>query len=282
MENRLVNFYNDFELKLFLIDELLELESFRELDFEIENLLDFVLSNIKRILLSDIDDKQVKYLVNQLNKDLDFYVEENEEFLNEYRLQESAFLMIFENNKEAIYKDLENDFSFLPHQSLQTYIIFSFLNESNFYKSLENFFSQNEINDFLQLSFIRKINTFLELIRTSINDEVSQILEENNSEKLENVKSEIQIKEFRKDVFRNSDFNDLFNYLIENYYNLNKGKYSQIFRYIDSLNGFICSQSYFIKFIKESYDVSISKILDENYNDNLLLKERHQEFDKLN
>lgn len=282
MENRLVNFYNDFELKLFLIDELVELELFKLLDFEIENLLDFVLSNIKLILLSDIDNKQVRYLVSQLNKVLDFYVEENEEFLNENSLQESAFLMIFENNKEAIYKNLENDFSFLPFQSLQTYIIFSFLNEHNFYKSLNDFFSQNEINEFLQLSFIRKINTFLELIRTTIYDEVFQFLEENNSEKLENIKSEIQIKEFRKDVFRNSDINDLFNYLIENYYNLNKGKYSQIFRYIDSLNGFICSQSYYIKFIKETYDVSISKILDENYNDNLLLKERHQEFDKLN
>ncbi|MFV0151114.1 hypothetical protein OBJ95_12750 [Empedobacter falsenii] len=282
MENRLFEFYNDIELKLFLIDELVELESFRQLDFEIENLLDFVSSNIKQILLSDIDRKQVKYLVNQLNKDLDFYVDENEEFLNENSLQESNFLMIFENNKETIYNDLENDFSFLPHQSLQTYIIFSFLKESNFYKSLDNFFSQNEINEFLQVSFIRKINTFLELISSTIYDEVFQVLEENNSEKLENVKFEIQIKEFRKDVFRNSDINDLFNYLIENYYNLNKGKYSQIFRYIDSLNGFICSQSYYIKFIKETYDVSISKILDENYNDNLLLKERHQEFDKLN
>lgn len=282
MENKLVKFYNDFELKLFLIDELVELESFRQLDFEIEDLLNFVLSNIKLILLSDIDNKQVRYLVNQLNKDLDFYVEENEEFLNENSLQEANFLMIFENNKEAIYKNLKNDFSFLPHQSLQTYIIFSFLNESNFYKSLDDYFSINEINDFLQLSFIRKINTFFELIRTSINDEVSQILEENNLEKFENVKSEIQINEFKKDIFRNSYFNDLFNYLIENYYNLNKGKYSQIYRFIDSLNGFVCSQSYFIKFIKETYDVSISKILDENYNDNLLLKERHQEFDKLN
>lgn len=112
MEKGLVKFYNDVELKLFLIDELVELESFRQLDFEIENLLDFVLSNIKQILLSEIDGKQVKYIVNQLNKDLDFYVDENEEFLNENSLQESNFLMIFENNKEAIYNDLENDFSF--------------------------------------------------------------------------------------------------------------------------------------------------------------------------
>ncbi len=131
--------------------------------------------------------------------------------------------------------------------------------------------------DLLVKTIVSKIEATLKVKR----DESSVKLSRSEGYVHDVFKSEL-VDNFRKDIFRNQYYNDLFYYLVENYYNPNKDKYIQIFRYIDSLQGFICSQSYFIKFIKETFDVSISKITEEKHNDNIILKERQQEFNKSN
>lgn len=127
-----------------------------------------------------------------------------------------------------------------------------------------------EYKTFLQVEF--ETDKILNESNILLIEIINEIIEKNKKSESEN------IKKYRNDIFKNKYTSDLFEYLLENYINENKNKYSQIYRFL--LNGLVCSQDKYRDYINEVANVKFSKIVEENHNEQLTLTDRKKEFEE--